>query len=247
MRPGSARAVTKSNLKTINMHAANDLKNTMLEISASDNLTHRDVSYIFSKLREILEANKKIKSTCKILNLFCNWSAHNYIEQSAVGYQALERISSALFDAISSTPAGSKDGIFLDIMKNSLNFGDLRNEIRLVFSQYKIRTSLIENQIFWIKFIHFTIHNLRDKPIRYSESALKGETKNRSDGDQIKSLRKLSQHKNSTDFGTMVSLSVSLAEDDFLFGEQKRGILIICTNKLGKRFHIAAYIPALAP
>lgn len=226
------------------MHAANDLKNMMLEIERSGKFTHIHVSYIFGKLREILEANNKLKESCKILDLFCHWSVHTHIELSAIVYQTLERISLSLFDALSCTAAGSRDSEFSRVISNSLNFGELRNEIRDVFLQHKIKTSLLTNQSFWNSFLLNTAYNIRDKPLRYSESALKGEIKARADKSQIKSLKRIAQYKNSCDFGTMVSLSISPAEDDFVFGERRRGILIACKNKSGATFCVAAFIPS---
>jgi hypothetical protein len=113
----------------------NDIKEKLLTELSEEINTERQVIYILSRIRKILESDKK-KKKYKVLNFYCNWALHAEIED----------ISSVkdLVDGILSEDSKA----LLEFMK----FNIFHTEFKKFLSEYGLPTNISDDEALRLNF-----------------------------------------------------------------------------------------------
>lgn len=112
------------------------------------------VVYILVEIRKLLEKNK-IKANYPVLNFYCNWALHSYIEN-------IKPQIRTLLEEIEKTINSSRYD--LSLPEKMLNFELFKKDIKTFFANFSIDYNLDSN---WITIRKLLIDIISDCPLKF--------------------------------------------------------------------------------
>lgn len=159
------------------MKAVRVLKRELISLHNRGSIEQRDISYLFGKVREILENKGNYRESFPELNLFCNWCAHSKLSGSKTIYAALLNVSK-LLSKVTSYREGDKDeghvGKFLEISSSILNIPNLRKGLKTVLEEEGLPSYIVTEKKWWDVTLLHLIHEISEKPLEFPDSVVKG-------------------------------------------------------------------------
>ena len=199
------------------MKCARELKRELPLLYKRGKLELRDISYLFGKVREILEHKAIYKNNYPELNLFCNWCSHIRLSSSNTIYRALFEISKAASEATNvkiGNDAGDMTNKFIDVCGNVLNIPRVRLGLKAVLEEQKIDSRIAVNKKWWDACLQLFLLEVSEKPIEFPQKVIDGtDTKSKA----AKIYNKILELPNSLNHDKIISLKVMLEEKSPLF------------------------------
>ncbi len=159
------------------MKSVRELKRELPLLYKRGKIELRDITYLFGKVREILENKGALKEKYPELNLVCNWCAHAKLSGSKTIYRALLDASKSLSEA-TNVSAGNNPGdmtnAFVKVAGNVLNFPAVRQGLKAVLEQHSIDSTITNTKKWWDACLSLLLHEISEKPIEFPEKVLEG-------------------------------------------------------------------------
>jgi len=161
------------------MKAIRELNHFLPELYREGKISRQDVHFIFGKIREILESNKKYQSIYPELNLFCNWCFHPKLSASKTIFSALIRISKSIAYALDKD-MNEEDKVirtkeFISVSANILNIPKLRLGMKSVLESFDIDARIVTEKAWWDSCMQLLLQEVSEKPLRFPEDVVSGE------------------------------------------------------------------------
>lgn len=180
-------------------------------------IDNKDITYIFGKVREILENRKKYKSDYPELNFFCNWCAHSKLSSSNVIYNMLLKLSQSLSAAIDLRPGddgAELTAAFVKLSSAILSIPKFRLGLQKVLEDQGINSKITRDDELWYNCMCMVLNEVSEKPIGFPDNILDGSCVKGKPYQIFQSIKSLSSED---DVGKIISLSVHFEEKAHIF------------------------------
>lgn len=196
------------------MKAVRELKKELFNLYSRKQIEHRDIIFIFGKVREILEHRGNYKSAFPQLNLFCNWCFHTSLKSSKTIYRYLLDVSIAISKAATTSnneEAKETTNNLVAIGANILNIPQLRIGLKEVLTEQGIDATICNNREWWNACVQLLLYEISEKPLQFPEDVVTGQNQK---GDAYKFFSQILQLPHSRDFDKVIRLEVKLDEKE---------------------------------
>jgi len=131
-----------------------------------NDLSKSDVVNLMTQLRICLESADR-KQQFRYLNMYCNWTVHPQLSQSAPAFEVLESLADTL---VGHPNAPGSPGFFKDVTK-SLLFDELRDDCRNFATEFAIPVTFCTDAGIWYEFVKMIISILLERTLEFPDPA----------------------------------------------------------------------------
>lgn len=159
------------------MKCIRELKELMKDISAKGALGQNDVNYIFLKIRQLLENERKYQNEFPVVNLFCNWVVHTKLKDSKTIYRFLVDVSKHISSAIHLSNGEDPQEAtrqFINVAGNIIQIPTLRAGIKAIFHEQGIDNFITNKKDWWDAFVVLLLTEISGKPLEFPDEVVNG-------------------------------------------------------------------------